>query len=56
MTVKEKAEEKERLVEIEKSPLRKNFRKMYGKSSKFIRVDEITDLAKTLNELFLKKS
>ena len=32
------------------------FRKMYGKNAKFIRVDEIMDLAKTLNELFLTKS
>jgi hypothetical protein len=38
------------------SHLRKNFRKMYGKDSKFIRVDEIGDLAKTLNALFLSKS
>ena len=31
------------------------FRKMYGRNAKFIRVNEITDLAKTLNELFLTK-
>lgn len=43
------------IEQIENNPLRKNFRKMYGKNAKFIRVDEITDLAKTLNELFLKK-
>jgi NAD(P)H-hydrate repair Nnr-like enzyme with NAD(P)H-hydrate epimerase domain len=38
------------------NPKRALFRKMYGPSAKFIRVDEITDLAKTLNELFLNKS
>ena len=32
------------------------FRKMYGKNAKFIHVNEITDLAKTLNELFLVKT
>ena len=37
------------------NPKRTLFRKMYGPSAKFIRVDEITDLAKTLNELFLTK-
>ena len=32
------------------------FRKMYGRNAKFVRVDDIIDLAKTLNELFLNKS
>jgi hypothetical protein len=35
--------------------LKDNFKKMYGKDAKLIRVDEITGLAKTLNELFLQK-
>jgi hypothetical protein len=38
------------------NPKRTLFRKMYGKNAKFIRVDEIMGLAKTLNELFLNKS
>jgi len=56
MTPKELAEEKERLVEIEKSPLRKNFRKMYGKNAKFLDVNSIVDLARTMNELFLSRA
>ena len=32
-----------------------NFRKMYGKNAKFISVNEINGLAKTLNDLFLNK-
>jgi hypothetical protein len=55
MNAEEFKKEKEQLKKLEESPLRKNFRKMYGKTSKFIRVDEITDLAKTLNELFMRK-
>lgn len=33
--------------------LRENFRKMYGKDAKFIDVENIIDLAKTMNGLFL---
>ena len=36
-------------------PHRILFRKMYGKNSKFINVNSIVDLAKTINELFLTK-
>ena len=36
-------------------PHRILFRKMYGKNSKFINVNSIVDLAKTINELFLMK-
>jgi hypothetical protein len=39
----------------ENDPLRKDFRKMYGPTAKFINVENIMDLAKTMNELFLKK-
>lgn len=36
------------------SPSRNAFRKMYGKNSKFIDVNSVVDLAKTINGLFLK--
>ena len=32
-----------------------NFKKMYGKSSKFIDVTNVAQITKTMNELFLKK-
>lgn len=47
-------EEKLEQVVVE-SPLRRNFRKMYGKTAKFIDVENVTDLAKTINDLFLSK-
>lgn len=34
-------------------PLKQNFRKMYGKTAKFINVESVVDLAKTMNQLFL---
>lgn len=40
--------------EKEESPLRKDFRKMYGKNAQFINVESIVDLAKTINGLFLR--
>ena len=36
--------------------LRKNFQKMYGKNAQFINVQSLTDLAKTMNRLFLAKA
>lgn len=33
--------------------LRENFRRMYGKNAKFINVESIVDLARTMNQLFL---
>ena len=36
------------------SKLEKNFRRMYGKNAKFIDVESVIDLAKTINELFLR--
>lgn len=44
-----KAEQKR----LEDSQLRKNFRKMYGKTAQFINVESIVDLARTMNRLFL---
>lgn len=38
-----------------KNALESNFKRMYGKNAKFITVDEVNDLAKTLNDLFLSK-
>jgi hypothetical protein len=35
--------------------LQKNFRKMYGKNAEFIDIENVVDLAKTMNELFLMK-
>ncbi len=40
----------------EESPLKKSFRKMYGKTAQFIDVENIVDLAKTMNRLFLTKA
>ena len=37
-------------------PHRVLFRKMYGKNAKFLDVNSIVDLARTINELFLSKS
>ena len=37
----------------EENPLQRDFRTMYGKSAQFIRVNEIVDLARTINGLFL---
>jgi hypothetical protein len=54
MTKEELEEEAEREKEKDASPLRKNFRKMYGKNSKFIDVNSVVELAKTINGLFLK--
>jgi hypothetical protein len=42
-------------IKLDDNPLRKNFRKMYGKNAKFIGVNNVVDLAKTINELFLLK-
>jgi len=47
--------EKEWQRHIEDSPQRRDFRKMYGRNSKFIDVNSIVDLAKTINGLFLMK-
>ena len=41
--------------DIEKSPLCKNFRKMYGKNARIIDVNNVLDLSRTINELFLKR-
>jgi hypothetical protein len=35
--------------------LGKQFQTMYGKDAKFVRVDSVVDLAKTINQLFLSK-
>jgi hypothetical protein len=45
--------ERERQKTLEDSPLRKNFRKMYGKSAQFVSVESVVDLARTMNQLFL---
>lgn len=42
------------LVSEEKNSLSKDFHKMYGKDAKFIDVESISDLAHTMNGLFLK--
>lgn len=55
MTDKEKEEYKKYMADLEKSPVRKNFRKMYGKNAQFINVESIVDLARTINGLFLTK-
>lgn len=44
-----------KLKELDNSPLRQNFRKMYGEDSEFIDVENIIDLTKTINQLFLIK-
>ena len=41
--------------QMDESPNRVQFRKMYGKNAKFIDVNSIVDLAKTINGLFLTK-
>ncbi len=41
--------------QLDQSPNRVQFRKMYGKNAKFIDVNSIIDLAKTINGLFLTK-
>ena len=43
------------LKRMEKDPLRKNFYRMYGKSAKFIDVESVVDLARTINGLFLTR-
>lgn len=53
MTAEEQIEIKKMREEVENSPLRKNFRKMYGKTAQFINVESIVDLARTINKLFL---
>jgi nitric oxide reductase activation protein len=35
--------------------LKSNFQKMYGRNAKFINVESIVDLARTMNDLFLEK-
>lgn len=55
MTPEELEDEKKRQKQLEESPLRKNFRKMYGKNAKFIDVESIVDLAKTINSLFIRR-
>jgi hypothetical protein len=52
----EKANEKFRKEQFENTPQRRDFRKMYGKNAKFIDVESIVDLAKTINGLFLSHS
>ena len=42
--------------EKDQNQLVKNFYKMYGGDAKFIDVDNIVDLTRTMNELFLKKN
>lgn len=41
---------------LDETPLRKNFRKMYGKTAQFINVGSVVELARTINKLFLTKS
>lgn len=53
MTRQEIEEDRKNREEWENEPKRKNFRKMYGKNSKFIDVESIGDLARTINSLFL---
>ena len=54
MTPEEREEEKEREKRKDVSPLRKGFHKMYGKTAKFIDVNSVVELAKTINGLFIK--
>lgn len=56
MTPEEKEENKKMQEALDNSPLRKNFRKMYGKNAQFINVESIVDLARTINGLFLTRS
>ena len=53
MTRAEKKIEEQLQKDREESPTRKNFRKMYGHAAKFINVESIVDLARTINGLFL---
>lgn len=55
MTPEEIERDQEYKKQLEESPLRRNFRKMYGPSAKFISVESVVDLAHTINGLFLKK-
>lgn len=55
MTPEEIEEEKDHQKRLEESPLRKNFRKMYGKNAQFINVESIVDLARTINGLFIRR-
>jgi hypothetical protein len=55
MTPKELEAYKKYQDELKENPLRKNFRKMYGKNAQFINVESIVDLARTINGLFIKK-
>ena len=54
MTPEEREEEEEREKRKDVSPLRKGFHKMYGKTAKFIDVNSVVELAKTINGLFIK--
>lgn len=56
MTAEQKKEFKETQDRMDNSPLRKNFRKMYGKNAQFINVESIVDLARTINGLFLTRN
>jgi hypothetical protein len=56
MTPVELKTEQLRQQSLDKSPLRKNFRKMYGKDAKFIDVQNIVDLARTINGFFLTRN
>jgi hypothetical protein len=47
--------EKRQKKQMDETPQRRDFRKMYGKNAKFIDVNSIVDLAKTINGLFLTK-
>lgn len=55
MSPEEIEAEKEYQKQLEGSHQRKNFRKMYGKNAKFIDVESIVDLAKTINALFIRR-
>lgn len=55
MTEEEKKQKAEQEKLLDESPLRKDFRSMYGRDAKFINVESIVDLAKTINGLFLTK-
>jgi hypothetical protein len=42
------------LPQTTETTLQKNFKRMYGKDAKFLNVNSVVDLAKSINELFLK--
>lgn len=44
---------KKSIKDLDNSPLRKNFRKMYGRDAKFLDVNSVVDLARTMNDFFL---